>query len=110
MDKERCKSKSQMVSIKACCQDAAWASFSLRVGELGTQEEPRAGQDRTRQGLASQGSVQLCPGQESQGHPNVVVRFSIHSVFSFMNDFYNPVHRDEKHCFLNVSVPQVQLL
>lgn len=43
MDKERRKSKSQMESIKACCQDAAWASFSLRAEELGTEEELQAG-------------------------------------------------------------------
>lgn len=66
MDEERCKSKSQMVSIKACCQDAAWASFSLRVGELGTEEEPRAGQDRALPARAQSSCAQARRARDTQ--------------------------------------------
>lgn len=50
MDKEKWKSKSQMESAKACCQDAAWASYSSGAGEPGAVMEPRAGQDRALPG------------------------------------------------------------
>lgn len=104
MDTERWKSKSQMESTQACCQDAAWASYSLRAREPGTEGKSWAGQGRAFPNRA-QSSVPG-PGEpgtpkcRGQVQPRVEVsglsvsrradrchNRSIPSVFSFLDDF-----------------------
>lgn len=104
MDMERWKSKSQMESTKACCQHAAWASYSLRAREPGIEGKSWAGQDRALPDRA-QSSVPR-PGEpgtpkcRGQVQPRVEVsglsvsrradrchNRSIPFVFSFLDDF-----------------------
>ena len=66
MGKERQKSKSQIASTKACCEGAAWASFSLRAGEQGAEGNPRAGQDRASPARAQSDCVQARRVGETQ--------------------------------------------